>query len=283
MTIDGAPAVIKASGVRESWERAKLERSLIAAKATPELVREIANHVEKDIRDGMRTKDIYAHAFQLLKRYDRPTAARYSLKQAIMQLGPSGFPFERFVARILGRLGYRTSVGKTVNGICVPHEVDVIAEKDDERILVEAKFHNSPDIRSDVKVALYVKARFDDISARLEREAGEGGARFHRAWLITNTNFTTQAIRYGTCAGLALTGWNHPKGHTLQDLIGSTDTHPVTCLTTLPAMHKAALLERGVVLCRDILAAPASLDALGISGGKKKAVLAEGAYLCPLG
>ncbi len=273
--------IIKASGERERWDKQKLVRSLHAAKASDELVREIVLHTEKDLKDGMRTNDIYKHAFDLLKRYSRPVAAQYSLKRAILQLGPSGFPFERFVAEILKAEGYETKVGVMVRGQCVEHEVDVVAEKDNERILVEAKYHNSPDTKSDVKVALYVHARFQDIHKRLE-ETEEGKGYFTRAWLITNTSFTSQAIQYGNCAGLALTGWNYPKGYTLQDLVQRTQTHPITCLTTLTANHKSALLESGVVLCRDILNNPKPLENIGLNKARIAAVIEEGVQLCPV-
>ena len=272
--------IIKASGERERWDSHKLERSLRAARASDDLVREIVRHVEKDLRDGMRTSDIYTHAFSLLKRYDRPIAGQYSLRKAISQLGPSGFPFERFVAEILTAEGYRTHVGMIVPGLCVSHEVDVIAEKNDERILVEAKFHNSMEIKSDVKVALYVAARFEDIKKRLASE--ETHERLTRAWLITNTSFTSQAIQYGICAGLALTGWNYPKGRTLQDLVQETQTHPITCLTTLSSTHKTQLLNGGVVLCRDIIKDSAPLSRMGIGKTRVASIIEEGQQLCPV-
>lgn len=270
--------VIKASGERERWDRRKLERSLRAASAGDDLAREIIGHVEKDVEDGMRTRDIYAHAFRLLKRYDRPIAAQYGLREAIMQLGPSGFPFERFVAKILDGQGYETRVGVVVRGACVDHEIDVVAEKDDERILVEAKFHNQPHTKSDVKVALYVHARFEDIQKRVEGDKKD--ERFTHAWLITNTHFTSQAIQYGACAGLAMTGWNSPKGRTLQDLIRATQTHPVTCLTTLRGNDKNFLLEEGIVLCRDIVRDATPLRKLGMSQSRIRAVQNEGERLC---
>ena len=273
--------IIKSGGERELWDPNKLIRSLRAAKATDELVSEIVLHTEKDLKDGMRTNDIYQHAFELLKRYSRPVAAQYSLKRAILQLGPSGFPFERFIAEILKAEGYHTQVGIMVRGACVEHEVDVVAEKSDERILVEAKYHNSPDTKSDVKVALYVHARFQDIHKRLE-ESAAGVGYFTRAWLITNTSFTSQAIQYGTCAGLALTGWNYPKGHTLQDLVQRTQTHPITCLTTLTDNHKSALLESGIVLCRDILNDPKPLENIGLNKARIASIISEGTELCPI-
>ncbi|MDO8521058.1 MAG: restriction endonuclease [bacterium] len=273
--------IVKASGERELWDSKKLERSLRAAKADKGLAQEVVRHIEKDLRDGLRTSDIYAHAFSLLKRYDRPLAAEYSLRKSLALLGPTGFPFERFVAKLLEAEGYRTQVGKMVRGACVLHEVDVIAEKDDERILVEAKFHNSSEIKSDVKVALYVAARFDDIAKRMRREE-DAPKRFTHAWLITNTSFTSQAVKYGTCAGLALTGWNHPKGRTLQDLVQENRMHPVTCLTTLNTPQKTQLLNEGIVLCRDILKNPARLLRLGVNRAKVAAVVKEGERLCPV-
>lgn len=265
--------IIKSSGERESWDPQKLERSLRAAKADEHLVRDIVAHVTRDAQDGMSTHDIYAHAFTLLKRHSRPVAAQYSLKRAITQLGPSGFPFERFVAQILKAQGYRTKVGVMVRGECVTHEVDVVAEKDDERILVEAKFHNSPDVKSDVKVSLYVHARFQDIKKKLEEE--DAGKRFNHAWLITNTSFTSEAIKYGTCAGLALTGWNYPRGYTLQDIVQRTQTHPITCLTTLSNTNKDQLLNRGIVLCNDILSNTQALENIGMNKGRITATLNE--------
>ena len=44
-----------------------------------------------------------------------------------MELGPSGFPFEKLVGKILEQEGFETRVGVIVQGNCVQHEVDVIA------------------------------------------------------------------------------------------------------------------------------------------------------------
>lgn len=273
--------IIKASGEREPWDQAKLIASLRASRASEALAADIAQHVEQDLRDGMRTTDIYQHAFELLRRTNPPVAAEYSLKRALMQLGPSGFPFERFIAEMLSAEGYRTSVGVMVQGACVEHEIDVIAEKSAERIMVEAKYHNSAENRSDVKVALYVHARFDDIRKRLESSAAGVGV-FTKAWLITNTSFTSQAIRYAECVGLSLTGWNYPKGHTLQDLVQRTQTHPITCLTTLSDAHKRELLESGVVLCRDIVKDQSALAKMGINKSRISDIVTEGVALCPI-
>ncbi len=278
--MDANITIIKASGEREPWNRDKLMSSLISSRAEPELATEIVDHVEKDLRDGMRTTDIYEHAFNLLSKYNRPIASQYSLKRAMLELGPSGFPFERFIAEILKVEGYRTQVGVMVEGQCVTHEVDVIAEEGGERILVEAKYHNSPDTKSDVKVALYVHARFEDIRKKIE-ESPKGGEVFTRPWLITNTSFTSQAIQYAQCVGLALTGWNYPKDRTFQDLVLRTQTHPISVLTTLSKSEKNQLLQKGVVLCRDIIDHTYHLESIGMKKHDIDRVIEEGTMLCP--
>lgn len=274
--------IIKADGETEVWDRSKLERSLRAAGADSPMIQSVVRHIERDLADGMSTYDIYRHAFALLKRMHRPIAAQYSLKKAILELGPSGFPFERFVAEILRHEGYRAKTGVTVRGMCVTHEVDVVAEKDDEIVLVEAKYHNNAGLKTDVKVALYVDARMKDIRKRLDKDEDGHTKKLHRSWLITNTNFTSQAIQYGACAGLHLTGWNYPKGRTLQDLIQANAMHPITCLTTLTANDKRRLIENGKVLCRDLLTDLSDLHTLGFSKGKLDALAKESVALCSL-
>ncbi len=271
--------ITKHDGSREPWDPRKVERSLRAAKADEAVIKEVMTRLDGEVREGMTTKEIYRLAFTMLRKLHRPTAAQYSLKNAIMDLGPSGFPFERFFSEILRAEGYHTQVGVIVKGVCVEHEVDVIAERDGERFLVEAKYHNAQNTKSDVKVALYVQARFEDIQRQL-KESAAGIGYYNQMWLVTNTSFTAQAIQYGACVGLRMTGWNFPPGDTLQDMIQRTQTHPITSLTTLTRAQKNALISDGYVLCRDILDHPELLEKLGIVKGRLKAVEEEAAHLC---
>ncbi len=271
--------IIKAGGYKELWDPKKVERSLKNAKASDEAVAEVMRKLDEEVREGMPTKEIYRIAFSILRKIQRPAAAQYSLKNAIMELGPSGFPFERFFAEILKGEGYHTQVGIIVKGACVEHEVDVIAEREGERYLVEAKYHNSQNIKTDVKVALYVHSRFLDIQAQLKNSAAGIGF-YNQSWIITNTSFTTQAIQYGSCVGLKMTGWNYPAGNTLQDMIQRTQTHPITSLTTLTKSQKNVIIEKGHVLCRDVIEMPYLLENIGLSVNRVEAVIKEAKYLC---
>ena len=125
-------------------------------------------------------------------------AGKYRLKNAIMELGPTGYPFEHFVGAILRTQGYKVKVGVLIDGKCVQHEVDVVAEKDNKIIVVECKFHRSAGKKSDVKIPLYIRSRFNDIYDKWSAD-GTLGDKEYEGWLVTNTHFTTDAEKYGKC------------------------------------------------------------------------------------
>ena len=49
-----------------------------------------------------------------------------------MKLGPTGYPFEDFIAKLLQADGYETKVRQILKGECITHEIDVIAEKNNK-------------------------------------------------------------------------------------------------------------------------------------------------------
>ena len=191
-----------------------------------------------------------------------------------MDLGPSGFPFEKLIAEIFNRKGYTTETGRRLQGGCIEHEIDIIAYNDTELHLIEAKFHNQLGVKTDAKVALYVKARYDDLKD-VEIDAGGSKRKMTDSWLITNTKFTHSAIKYGQCQDINFVGWNYPSKGNLHDMILETRLHPLTCLTTISKSEENVLLERGVVLLRQLESKPESLDMLGIPDTQKKDVLDE--------
>ncbi|KND50186.1 MAG: hypothetical protein AB198_01875 [Parcubacteria bacterium C7867-003] len=266
--------VVKADGTKELFDVEKLERSLKKAGATSRVVADIIDHTKAHLTNEITTHDLYKHAFELLHKEDKPIALKYSLKRAIMELGPSGFPFEDFVAEIFRQKGYDAETGKIVRGFCVEHEVDVVAWNNEKLIMVEAKFHNELGIKSDLKIALYVKARFDDLRKMTfkygkERQLDEG-------WLVTNTKFTSTAIEYGSCqGGLRMIGWNYPPVGNLHDMILESKLHPLTCLLSLNGREKKELLSKGVVLCKTILLNPDLLLPLGFNSSKTQKVIEE--------
>lgn len=267
--------ITKADGSTEPFDASKLEKSLRRAGASARVIREIVSTVSSQLTERMTTKKIYHKAFALLrKREERPIAAKYSLKKAVFELGPSGFPFENFIAEIYRAMGYKSLTGVVLCGRCAEHQVDLVAQKDGYVCGGEMKFHNHPGVKTDLKVALYVYARFNDL---IQNSVVNEGL------LVTNTKFTHNAIRYGKCVNLTMISWDYPKDKNLFSLIGETGLHPITCLTTIPQKDKRQLLENKVVLCRDVKKEPGILEKYGVNKDKVAKILEEINALCQPG
>ena len=271
--------IVKASGETEPFSSAKLRRSLERSKASSSAIEKIQHIIQKELVPGMKTSDIYRRAFSLLRKYERGSAGRYSLNYAIMELGPSGYPFEKLVGELFALEGFSTEVGKVVSGYCVNHEIDVIAQKDNQHLMVECKFHNQPGIKTDVKVALYIEARFQDVEKAWKQNASHA-QKFHEAWLVTNTKLTTDAISYARCIGIKAIGWSYPAKDGLEVRIDRAGIHPITCLTTLSRFQKQQLLEEGIVLCKEIMDNKDKLSFLGLGESKTSTVIDEINQLC---
>ncbi len=269
--------IIKASGERELFSVNKLRSSLKKAGVSPQIIEEVVSHVAAELKDGMKTSAIYRHAFSYLRRKQPLAASRYNIKKAILALGPTGYPFEKIIGEILKTQGFSIEVGKILPGFCVTHEIDVIAENKMRFVMVESKFHNQAGYKTDVKVALYIKARFDDVKKRLPKDGKPA-----EAWLVTNTKMTSDAIKYADCAGIKTIGWNHPPQGSLQQLIERSGLHPLTCLTSLTVSQKKQLVARGVILCREVMEDRSILAAIGLNKEKAAKAMQEIKGLCRL-
>ncbi|MCD5381276.1 MAG: ATPase [Candidatus Pacebacteria bacterium] len=268
----------KADGTLQYFKVEKLRRSLRRAGATPDEVNEIISDVDKTLYEGIKTQEIYSHAFSLLRNSLPTAAARYSLRRALFNLGPTGFPFEKFLARLFQQEGYSTRTGITLQGKCAPHEIDVAAYKESHSFVGEAKFHARPGIKSDLQVAMYSYARLLDLKeAKICHEDICGINEF---WLITNTKFTSTAQNYGNCVGLKMLSWDFPKTNNLHDKIQKAGVYPVTVLQSINASQASTLISRDIVLCRDILESPHILRHLHLSKRKHEAILQEAAEIC---
>lgn len=267
--------ITKADGEREPFEPSKLERSLEHAGASSTMRARVLAQVMRELKEGMMTEEIYRHAFDILRREEEaPVAARYSMKRAIFALGPSGFPFEQFLAEVLRAHGWRVRADVTLIGRCAPHEVDVLAEKDGKRVGIEAKFHNDPGGKTDIKDALYVHARYHDLQS-----THDAASRVDEGWLVTNTRFTHNAIRYAQCSNLTLLGWDYPRDRGLLTMIEEARVHPLTSLTTLTEGEKRRLLEHKIVLCKSVQT-PHLLEEYGVKPSSVPKVLEEAKRLC---
>lgn len=259
--------IVKADGTSEAYDPEKLVSSLRRAGAAPDVADMVAQDIQKDLWSGISTQEIYSRAFAKLREHRHVVAARYSLKRAVLEFGPSGFPFEAYIAELYRKEGWEAKVDQIIKGKCVEHEVDIVMTQGDKKIFAEAKFHNAAGYKTDLKVVLYVKARVDDI--------GKGAG-----LVVTNTKFTSKAVQYAQCAGLELLAWDYPQHATLHDRIEKAMLYPVTALTSLNNREKTALLSDRVVLCNALPENTRALERAGITGARADSVLEEVGALC---
>lgn len=272
--VENMITIVKANGKHETFDPEKLRFSLLNSGASHEEMEQVLTRLTPELKNGMSTHDIYHHAFSILSGLSRHVARSYSLRRSVMDLGPSGFPFEDFVAEILRAKGFECVTRQTVMGGCVPHEVDVVAWNEKKLLMVEAKFHNELGTKSDLKVVLYVKARFDDIADNVYNYGGKT-RKMTDAWLVTNTKFSSTAIHYAECKNMTLIGWNYPEKNNLQNMIEEEGLHPVTCLTTLSDEEKRQLLTSGVMFCSKIKENPEVLGKILGSSFVSEPVISE--------
>ncbi len=242
--------VVKAGGEIEEFQADKLIESLVRSGASREEAEEIAGIIIERIPDYVTTRLIYKYAKELLKKLDHSYASRYSLKRAMLRLGPSGYPFEHFFANLLHFYGFETQVDVIEEGKCIPHEIDVLATKEDLVVAVECKYHSCPSRASDSKVAMYVHSRFKDLEESLKKKYKK--SRFE-GWLVTNTRLTNEAKRFAKCYGFKAIGWRYPEDGGLEKMIEEKHLFPVTTLIGIKQALLKKLLENNIVLVRHFL------------------------------
>ena len=238
--------IYKSHGGIESFSKKKLFNSLKRSGLPSKQCQIITDKVAKEMGEGSKTRDIYRKTLKLVKETSQIAAIHYSLKKAIFELGPTGYHFETFVARYFQEKGFQTKTCLTFNGRFVKHEVDVVALKDGKKNFVECKFHNRIGIKNDIKIALYVKARWDDLREGVE------GENLHAFYLASNTAFSKDAITYANGTGLKLLGVNAPVEKPFLEEIKELNLYPITSLRRISKTIKNALLSRNILLAKEL-------------------------------
>lgn len=241
--------ITKADGTREDYQEDKIRASASRVGVRGDLQEAMLKEIRAHLYDGIKTSEIYDTIRSYLSNHDAPhLSTKYNLKAALAELGPSGYPFEKFLAALLTAKGYDCKTNQVLQGGCVTHEVDVLAVKDETTWFVEAKFHRSPTQPTDVRVTLYIHSRYLDLSAASPAKT--------LPWIITNTRFTSDAVSYANCQNIPLTSWSYPRGDGLVDWIEATGLHPITMLDGLQVEDKRRLLAEGVVTCQQFITSP---------------------------
>lgn len=265
--------ITNSEGQSIKFSEDRLRSSLMKAGASLFFANEITEEIKRELKNGLPKYQVFQHAFKLLKKKEKLSAARYKLKQGILELGPAGFAFEQFIAELFKSKGYHVKVGQYVEGKCVSHEIDVIASNNQETILIECKYHNRLDLKCDVKVPLYIHSRFNDIK-------NKGFYKDFKGYIFTNTSFSDDARSYAICSDINIVDWNSDKKNSLKDMIYEHDLFPITCLLSISKEEKAIFLNQNIVLVKQLQKEPALLERNIRNSNRIKNILSEMNQLC---
>lgn len=245
--------VIKSDGQSQPFDVEKIKRTILHSGANKETVSQIASEVERKVRDGMKTREIYNIVVTLLEQKAPAVSRRYDLKNAILRLGPAGFDFEKYIAELLAAYGYKTELPPILEGACVTHEVDVLAKKDGRTAMIEVKLRQELGIFITIKDTMSTWARFLDLvdSSKIGKSP-----HLDECWLITNSRFSNDSIKYGHCKNMVMLSWDHPKERPLPIWIDDVSLYPVTILKSINPSILKSFSSAGILLLRDLVKIP---------------------------
>lgn len=247
MNVTPKTDVKKSTGHFEKYSAEKIKKSLERSGLNAEETINVQNELESKLTNQVvSTNEIFDTTKELIfKKSHFFAGVKYSLKNAILLLGPNGFVFEQFLAKALAKEGYQTKTNIIMQGRCIQHEIDISAQKDNYQMLIESKFHNDQEIKNDLKTVLYVKARMDDL--RMVKENI-----FNDFFLVSNTSFSKDAIKFSECSNLKLLGYNYPEKKTLYQLIEEGHHYPITCLPWIKKSDLKFFFEKNILTLHEL-------------------------------
>ncbi len=263
----------KKDGSLQPFDQEKFVHSLMRSGLPADAALQVAKNVLTHITPDTSTRELKRKTHSALYKRHPEAASRYRLKDALMKLGPTGFPFEHLMAQLFQKKGFRTQVGIHLQGRCIAHEVDVVAHTGESAWLMECKYHNQPHVKSDVKVPLYVKSRFDDLNHHFT------GLNLVYA-VACNTRFSDDAMSYARCAGMNLISWNYPAGNGLNHQLDHYKIYPISILRWLHRAELNTLFDQRIYTLHDLLQAFDQIQTLITEPVRRQKVLNEALALC---
>ncbi|MBN1585450.1 restriction endonuclease [Candidatus Uhrbacteria bacterium] len=241
--------IIKSTGQRVEYDREKIRQTLRHAGASDRTIRQVLPRVEEKITDGMTTRRIYSILRREIRKSNPALAHRYNLRNALLKLGPAGFQFEKYVASILKAYQYETEIpDRELLGLCVRHEIDVIAKREGKTVMIEAKFRNQFGLTVSLKDVMATWAAFEDL---VDGSKTGKCPRFDELWVVTNGRFSERAYQFGVCRGIRMVGWGSEE-HSLARMVDHTALYPITVIDGLRQWELERLFKNDLTLCREV-------------------------------
>jgi len=237
--------VINAVGQQEEFLKEKIINSLLRAGIKKNVSHKIANEIEKKVYPDISTLEIYELIKKRIKK--EKSGFRFNLKMAMKELGPDGFVFEKFVKEVFEVLNFNVDINQHLNGKCISHEIDIIAEDKRKKYIGECKFRNRTGDRVDVNIPMKMFSIMDDLL-----NTNIASKSKIKPIIITNEKFTAYAIKYAKCKKIKLLGWNFPREKGLERIIENYKLYPVTILPSFKKNHLHFFAKNGILLVKNI-------------------------------
>jgi hypothetical protein len=250
--------VVNSRGEKEPFSFKKVYQSAKRVGASESLARKTTESVAKTVYPGIKTSEIFNEVKNLLQKENSRAAIKFSLKKAIQKLGPTGFPFEKYVGAIFESLGFKVKLNQFLWGRCLKYEIDFLAKKENllyvgeckyRSLLEEGKVHSNIvlilfgkffDLKEGIFSKDYNLPATSKVSAE-DRRVMEGLESYLRGPLFKNLNIKP------------LLGWRYPKNKGLEYLIESQNLYPITILPSLKNYLAEILVSKKIMLVKDFL------------------------------
>ncbi len=240
--------VRKLDGSLQQFDRDRIFRTCLRNGASNETAVRVAGSIEKELYDGMSTKDLLRSVWSYLGKHPE-SHSRIDLRLALSLLKPRP-DFENYASLLLRSLGYSVEPNKVLRGRCVEHEVDAIARKEDRTVLVEVKHHDRMHTYTPLDVVMKVWATLQDLTEG--RKLGYNDLNFTSSMILCNTKFTNHARAYADCAGVGYIGWKSPAPNGLETIIERNALYPVTLLRDVDRRLQRVLVGSGILTLRQL-------------------------------
>ncbi len=247
--------VTKFDGRKQPFNKEKIVRTCLRMHANLQQANDIANSVEKELYNGISTKEILQKIFKHLQEFKPEVKHQIDLREAIALLRPKP-DFEQFVSLLLKEYGYSIETNQIIAGRCVEHEVDVAARKNNETILVEVKHHLQHHTYTGVSIFLEVQAELEDLMEGYRWKKNK--MNFNKALVVCNTKISDHARQYAACKGIEHIGWKSPEEKGLERMVEEKRLYPITLLKDMDINTQVKLCDNGIILLRQL--AERSLD-----------------------
>mgnify|MGYP000707545939 FL=1 len=236
--------VRKFDGSLELYDQSKVVRTAIRMGLDKKAAEELADEISSKVYDGIPTSEILSLIHDLASKIRPELKYVENLREAISAMRPKP-DFEEYVRIVLKAAGYMVEPGRVLEGRCIDHEIDGIAFKDDEVVIVETKHHVNPHAYTGLDTVLQLWAALEDLKEG--HRLGFHNYPFTSALLVCNTKISMHAERYARCKGMKYMVWNYPRAFALRDIIASHKIYPITMLKTLSRNQIAKLGDMGIV------------------------------------